>query len=95
MTAIEGWEIERHKSMVHRARSSGGYLDGPDGVRVRIRKQEFPYDIGIWRNITQGMGGNPLSWLWPLAGTPNATNGLQFETNGFEGMSFAGLPIEF
>ena len=61
---------------------------------MRIRKQEFPYDIGIWRNITQGMGGNPLTWLWPLARTPSAVHGLQFETNGFEGTSLTDLPIE-
>lgn len=55
-TTIEGWEIERHAALVRRARYLGGYLDGPDGVRVRIVKQEFPYDIGIWQNIKQGMG---------------------------------------
>lgn len=62
----------------------GGHLDGPDGIRVRITRQEFPYDIGIFRNIAQGMGSNnPLPWLWPLARTP-ATDGLTFTTNGFE-----------
>ncbi|KAL1961004.1 hypothetical protein VTO42DRAFT_4892 [Malbranchea cinnamomea] len=56
-TTIEGWEIERHHTLVRRARALGGFLDGPDGMRIRIRKQEFPYDIGIWQNIKQGMGG--------------------------------------
>ena len=55
-TTIEGWEIERHKTVLRRARYFGGYLDGPDGVRVRIERQEFPYDIGIWQNFKQGMG---------------------------------------
>jgi palmitoyltransferase len=55
-TTIEGWEIERHETLLNRARHAGGYLDGPDGVKVRITRQEFPYDIGIWRNIKQGMG---------------------------------------
>jgi palmitoyltransferase len=53
---IEGWEIERHETLLRRARRTGGFLDGPDGMRVQIRRQEFPYDIGIWQNFKQGMG---------------------------------------
>ena len=85
MTTIEGWEIERHETLVRRARTRGGYLHGPDGIRVKIRKQEFPYDIGILGNIKQGMGGSFLSWLWPFTATPSNEYGLEFETNGFEG----------
>lgn len=55
-TTIEGWEIERHRTLVRRARVFGGWLESPDGNKVRIQKQEFPYDIGIWQNIKQGMG---------------------------------------
>ena len=55
-TTIEGWEIERHRTLLRRARHFGGYLEGADGSQVRIKKQEFPYDIGIWANIVQGMG---------------------------------------
>ena len=55
-TTIEGWEIERHEALLRRARVLGGYLDGPDGVKVKIERQEFPYDIGIWNNVKQGMG---------------------------------------
>lgn len=58
ITTIESWEIERHETLVRRGRVLGGYLDGPGGVRVRIKKQEFPYDIGIFANIRQGMGGS-------------------------------------
>jgi palmitoyltransferase len=84
-TTIEGWEIERHRTLLHRARQFGGYLPSPDGQKVRIKKQEFPYDIGIWSNIVQGMGTvNPISWFNPLAGTPSLKSGLTFETNGFE-----------
>ncbi|KAI9731507.1 MAG: Palmitoyltransferase [Cirrosporium novae-zelandiae] len=84
-TTIEGWEIERHETLVRRARYLGGYLDGPDGKRIRIQKQEFPYDIGIWQNIKQGMGtSNVLAWLWPFASTPSMKSGLSFEINGFE-----------
>ena len=87
VTSIEGWEIERHETLVQRAKRFGGYLDGPDGVKLRIQRQEFPYDVGIWSNLTQGMGRNPLTWLWPFARTPVNEDGLQFEVNGFEGPS--------
>jgi palmitoyltransferase len=84
-TTIEGWEIARHRTLVRRARTFGGYLETPDGSSVRIKKQEFPYDIGIVANICQGMGTkNPLQWLNPLAPTPALESGLSFETNGFE-----------
>lgn len=58
MTTIESWEIERHETLVRRARVLGGHLDGPGGIKVRIKKHEFPYDIGIWTNIKEGMGGS-------------------------------------
>ena len=92
VTTIESWEIERHSRLLRRARVFGGYLDGPNGVKVRIRKQEFPYDIGIWRNITQGMDSwfSP-SWLWPFAATPRSS-GLEYETNDFEDPSTSWPP---
>ncbi|OAL07296.1 palmitoyltransferase pfa4 [Phaeosphaeriaceae sp. SRC1lsM3a] len=84
-TTIEGWEIERHRTLVRRARHFGGYLESPDGTAMRIKKQEFPYDIGIWANIVQGMGSrNPLQWINPLASAPSVESGLWFEENGFE-----------
>jgi palmitoyltransferase len=84
-TTIEGWEIERHRTLVRRARTFGGYLETPDGSQVRIKKQEFPYDIGIWANIVQGMGSaNPLMWFNPFAKSPSVESGVQFEINGFE-----------
>lgn len=55
-TTIESWEIERHETLVRRARVLGGSLEGPGGVKIAIRKQEFPYDIGFFSNIVQGMG---------------------------------------
>ena len=57
-TTIESWEIERHETLVRRARALGGQLEGPGGVKIRIKRQEFPYDIGIFSNIRQGMGGS-------------------------------------
>jgi palmitoyltransferase len=84
VTTIEGWEIERHHQLLRRARALGGYLDGPDGIRVRIDRHEYPYDIGIWQNMRDNMGTwNILAWFWPFArGT--STDGLSFETNGFD-----------
>lgn len=61
VTTIESWEIERHETLLRRARYFGGYLEGPDGIKVRIQKQEFPYDIGIWNNIKAGMGSSNVS----------------------------------
>ncbi|KAL5116912.1 Palmitoyltransferase [Pleosporales sp. CAS-2024a] len=85
VTTIEGWEIERHRTLLRRARHFGGYLETADGSSVRIKKQEFPYDIGIWQNICQGMGTwNPLQWFNPIAPTPTLESGLWFETNDFE-----------
>ncbi len=64
-TTIEGWEIDRHHALLRRARTMGGFVYGPDGTKVLIRRQEFPYDVGIWRNITQGMGtANVGSCRW-------------------------------
>lgn len=84
VSTIESWEIERHEQLLRRSKVFGGYLDGPDGMKVQIVHQEFPYDIGIWRNICAGMGtSNFLAWLWPFSRTPT-TDGLAFETNGFE-----------
>ncbi len=85
VSTIEGWEIERHETLLRRARVLGGYLDGPDGIRIKITRQEYPYDIGIYQNMKQGMGGSFIFWLWPFAATPSTESGLQFETNGFEG----------
>ncbi len=85
VTTIEAWEIERHETLIRRARARGGYLDGPDGLKLKIRKQEFPYDIGIYQNAKQAMGGHFFTWLWPLSRTLSNASGLGFETNGFEG----------
>lgn len=84
VSTIESWEIERHEQLLRRAKVLGGYLEGPDGSRVRIRRHEFPFDIGIARNMAAVMdSSNPISWLFPLARTPTSS-GVTFETNGFE-----------
>lgn len=50
---------------------------------MRIEHQEFPWDIGIWSNICEGMGGsrNPIVWFWPFARSPTVESGLSFEHN--------------
>ncbi|KAG9201525.1 Palmitoyltransferase [Epicoccum nigrum] len=84
-TTIEGWEIARHDTLLRRARTFGGYLSTPEGARVRIQRQEFPYDIGFFANVAQGMGSaNPLTWLNPFSATPSLQSGLSFAVNGFE-----------
>lgn len=57
----------------------------PGGKKLRIARQEFPYDIGIWKNLCQGMGTrNIFLWLLPFGGTPKMHSGMVWETNGFE-----------
>lgn len=85
VTMIESWEIERHESLVERAKKLGGFVYAPGGKRLRIFRQEFPYDIGIWKNICQGMGTrNPFLWFLPFGGAPSIDSGMDWETNGFE-----------
>ena len=84
-TMIESWEIERHEVLVERARENGGYLYASNGKEMRLEHQEFPYDIGFWRNICQGMGtGNIVMWFMPFAATPSMDSAINYETNGFE-----------
>ena len=82
---IESWEIERHEALVERARKTGGWVYGNGGQKVYIRHQEFPYDIGIWKNIVQGMGtSNVLAWFLPFGGGPSIESAANYEVNGFE-----------
>ncbi|KAF2723289.1 DHHC zinc finger domain-containing protein [Polychaeton citri CBS 116435] len=85
MTTIEGWEVERHETVLRRQRILGGYLDAPDGSRIHVERQEYPWDIGIWNNLRQNLGGsNPIAWFWPLAQSPRIDDGLAFEHNEIE-----------
>lgn len=84
-TMIESWEIERHEALVKRSRKTGGYVYANGGQRMRIVRQEFPYDIGIWKNLCQGMGtGNVLAWFLPFGGAPTIDSAVDYEVNGFE-----------
>jgi palmitoyltransferase len=84
-TMIESWEIERHEALVDRARKMGGYVYA-NGQKMRIERQEFPYDVGIWRNLCEGMGTDivPL-WFLPFGGAPGIQKAARYEVNGFEG----------
>lgn len=93
MTTIESWEIERHEALLRRSRVLGGYLVGPDGKKVHLQRQEFPWDVGIWTNLCQAFGSpNPLMWLWPFAQSPSVESGLSFEHNEIDG-DFTSLPF--
>lgn len=84
-TMVETWEIQRHEALVKRAKRNGGFVSTPGGGDLYIRAQEFPYDVGIWANICQGMGSsNPLMWVLPWAGGPDNDTIWEFKTNGFE-----------
>jgi palmitoyltransferase len=86
ITTIESWEVERHHALLRRARVLGGQLDGPDGTKVRIEHQEFPWDIGIFSNFRQAMGTwNLLAWAWPFAASPSINSGLVYEHNEIDG----------
>jgi palmitoyltransferase len=87
-TMIESWEIERHEALVDRSRRTGGYVYANGGQRMRIERQEFPYDIGIWKNLCQGMGtNNLLMWFLPFGGAPTIKSAATYEVNGFEDSS--------
>lgn len=84
-TTVESWEKDRHEALLRRARPKGGFLPGPDGQQIRITRQEFPWDVGIFANIAQAMGSaNPLVWFWPLAANLSLYGGLTFPDNGHE-----------
>ncbi|KAF2858778.1 zf-DHHC-domain-containing protein [Piedraia hortae CBS 480.64] len=79
MTTIEGWEVDRHETLLRRSR----VLSRQSGDPSPLVRQEFPWDIGIWSNICQGMGdtGNVFAWFWPFSATPPVTHALEFEHN--------------
>jgi len=94
-TMIETWEIERHEALVDRSRKLGGYVYASNGKRVRVQHQEFPYDIGIWKNLVQGMGTrNVLVWLLPFGGAPSIKLATDWEVNGFEDADMLWPPLD-
>ncbi|KAL9049470.1 MAG: hypothetical protein Q9162_007208 [Coniocarpon cinnabarinum] len=84
MTSVESWEIDRHELLVRRAKKRGGVLNGPGGMQIQMRHHEYPYDVGMFKNIAQAMGSNNLlTWPWPFASSPSHESGMSFEENGF------------
>lgn len=88
-TMIEGWEQDRHESLIERGNREWWDVSGPNGETYRFEKLEFPYDIGIFNNMAQAMGTrNIILWLWPFASNPtiskdNRGAGWVWEENGF------------
>ncbi|KAG5931535.1 hypothetical protein E4U60_006040 [Claviceps pazoutovae] len=86
---IEGWQIERHEELVERGGRDWWDLHGPDGEQIKIEKVEFPYDLGIFTNMSQAMGtSNFLLWLLPFSSSPKVGTmgkgyGWTWEENGF------------
>ncbi|WFC98016.1 protein S-acyltransferase [Malassezia yamatoensis] len=46
--------------------------------RGQIPYIEYPFDVGLWRNVTDVMGNNVLTWLWPFSEPVH--DGLSFST---------------
>lgn len=94
VTTIEGWEIERHHALLRRAKVLGGQLDGPDGTKIRLEHQEFPWDVGIFSNFRQAMGTwNIVAWFWPFARSPPVSSGLAYEHNEIDGTQTRSEPL--
>ncbi|KAG1169709.1 hypothetical protein G6F70_008178 [Rhizopus microsporus] len=49
-TNIEAWERGKVETLIRRG---------------KILPVNYPFDIGIYKNICQVLGPNPLLWLWP------------------------------
>ncbi|EGS19241.1 palmitoyltransferase pfa4-like protein [Thermochaetoides thermophila DSM 1495] len=98
-TMIEEWEVERHEAVL--ARLGGDDEQGEEdpfwgddtaALRARLEKIEFPYDLGVWKNMSQAMGTrNVLRWFLPFGGggpvvdnsNPGKGAGWEWEENGF------------
>lgn len=92
-TTIETWEQDRHDALVRRR---------------RVRRQQFPYDIGFWDNLCSAHGGtgNILAWYWPFSRSPEVgemvkgsggmklKGGVEWEVNGYEDLSAVWPPLD-
>ncbi|KAL2754956.1 hypothetical protein ACRALDRAFT_2107939 [Sodiomyces alcalophilus JCM 7366] len=96
-TTIEGWEMERHEELLHNEEEEDDDEDDEDDHGSGpLERVEFPYDLGFFENLSQGMGTrNVLAWFLPWARTPVIAPtegkgvGWEWEENGFnrrEGM---------
>lgn len=58
VTTIESWEDEKYEASLERLRRKH---------KTWFKKLAYPYDIGIWENLKEGLGRNPLAWLYVFA----------------------------
>jgi palmitoyltransferase len=72
-TTIEGGEIRKTKRLIR---------------RKRIDKVEFPFRLGVYKNICSVFGDNPLLWVLPL---PPPVDGLEFKVKEGTGKSFINI----
>ncbi|KAI7863572.1 DHHC palmitoyltransferase-domain-containing protein, partial [Spinellus fusiger] len=59
-SSIEAWERGKVSDLVRRG---------------KIPPVMYPFDVGLYKNISSVLGPNPLLWLWPQ---PAHTNGMDF-----------------
>jgi len=92
-TTIETWEQDRHNALAR---------------QKRVRRQQFPYDIGIWDNLCSAFCGssNILGWFWPFSRTKEVgveikgsdglklKGGLEWEVNGYEVVAATWPPVD-
>ncbi|KAI8141092.1 DHHC palmitoyltransferase-domain-containing protein [Fennellomyces sp. T-0311] len=53
-SSVESWERSKVKKLVKRG---------------KIMPIEYPFDVGLYKNICSVLGNNPFAWLWPQAPT--------------------------
>jgi palmitoyltransferase len=88
-TMIEGWEAERWEAVVERYGEAGESWWNENEDTNPWEDIEFPYDIGLFANMTQAMGtSNVLLWFMPFAGGPviakdRKGTGWSWPENGF------------
>ena len=66
-SAIESWECGNVEKLVRRG---------------KIKPVEYPFDMGLYRNICDVLGSNPLLWLWPQK---LQSDGLTFPVRDYTG----------
>ncbi|KAI5997945.1 palmitoyltransferase PFA4 [Pisolithus albus] len=60
-TTIEGWEKDKAATLVRHG---------------KLHEVKYPYDLGVWRNVTSVLGNNPFKWCCPS--TPQG-QGLKYQ----------------
>ncbi|RPA86877.1 zf-DHHC-domain-containing protein [Ascobolus immersus RN42] len=100
-TTIESWENEKYEDSMNRLRKKN---------KTWYKQLAYPYDIGLWENLKEGLGKNPLAWLYVFsAGGPevySATKekkwdwerqgggGVRWLVNGFEPADTVWPPVD-